>query len=1215
MKPASERRTAAPSVTIGQVLPGRRAARPTPAPAGDPADAAFKAGLAAHQAGRGQDAEAGYRRALGIDPDRVVAWNNLGMLLAAAQRHGEAEAAYREAIKRNPGYIQAWNNLGILLDKLKRRAEAEQVYREAIRLAPETAYSHINLGALYINSERFAEAETAYRRAIECDPGIAAAYNNLGIVLHRLHRTREAEAAFRHAYALQPGLGHALGKISYMKRAMADWAGLAEDDRETLRFIERGQPSNLPPFSLLSIPEATPAHLRDAARLRCEHLLPVEISRPPLATTIRPATGRPLRIGYLSADFHEHATSHLLAGVIDSHDASAFAIHLFSYGPSADDGARRRLQAACQGFHELSTLPDAAAARCIAGQEIDILVDLKGFTRNSRAGISALRPAPIIVNWLGYPGSLGHPRLADYLIGDPVVSPLQYAAHYSETLALMPHCYQPNDRARVIGPTPTRAEAGLPETGFVFCSFNQTYKLNPEMFDPWCRLLAAVPGSVLWLLQPKAPVAVDNLRREAAARGIDPARLVFAANRPQAEHLGRLRLADLALDTFPVTSHTTGSDALWAGVPLVTKLGPAFVSRVAASLLHGVGLPELVAADDADYVAKALDLARHPEKLAELRARLDRQRLTAPLFDTLRFTRDLERLYRAIWAQAVAGTRQPIVLPAEVRKATKLYGKLDTSMARMIDSVAEGKALFKQATAEANAGRLKNAEALYLRLIALRPRAAGAYNNLANLYSRMGRVEEAMQAYGKTLEIQPHHGHALSQFVHLRQMLAIWPDLHTLSRTLLGLLDTHQTKSSLTPFALLGLPESTPEQLRLSGMRYVQSYFAAQLDTPARMTEVKPAAGRALNIGYLSADLQEHATTHLLAGVIDSHDATACAVHLFSYGQVKDDAYRQRLRASGAKFHDLAQLSDQAAAECIAGQDIDILVDLKGFTRNSRAGISALRPAPIIVNWLGYPGSLGHPRLADYLIGDPVVSPLKHAAHYSETLALMPHCYQPNDRARVIGPTPTRAEAGLPETGFVFCSFNQTYKLNPEMFDLWCRLLVAVPGSVLWLLQPKAPVAVANLRREAAARGIDPARLVFAANRPQAEHLGRLRLADLALDTFPVTSHTTGSDALWAGVPLVTKLGPAFVSRVAASLLHGVGLPELVAADDAGYFDLALDLARHPDKLTELRARLDRQRLTAPLFDTARFTRDLERLYQAIWVQAVQGTRQPIVLG
>lgn len=658
MKAAPQVPPASPTVVVGRVFSGRGA---PPEPPCD-ADALFKAALAAHQAGDGRAAEAGYRRVLQIEPQRVVAWNNLGMLLAAGQRHAEAEAAYREAVRHNPEYIQAYNNLGILLDRLKRRTEAEQCYLEAIRIAPGTAYSHINLGALYINSERFAEAETAYRRAVELDPGIAAAHNNLGIVLHRLHRTREAEAAFRRAYALQPSLGHALGKIAYMKRAMADWAGLAEDDQEIIRFIERGLPSNLPPFSLLPIPAATPAQLRAAARLRCEHLLPVELARPPLVTAIRPAQGRPLRIGYLSADFHEHATSHLLAGVIEAHHAATFAIHLFSYGPSAEDGTRRRLQAASQGFHELSTLSDAAAARCIADQEIDILVDLKGFTRGSRAGITALRPAPIIVNWLGYPGSLGHPRLADYLIGDPVVTPLQHADHYSETLALLPHCYQPNDRARVIGPTPSRAAAGLPETGLVFCSFNQTYKLNPAMFDLWCRLLDAVPGSVLWLLQPKAPVAVEHLRREAAARGIDPARLVFAENLPLAEHLGRLRLADLALDTFPVTSHTTGSDALWAGVPLITKLGPAFVSRVAASLLHGVGLAELVADDDAGYFALALDLARHPEKLAALRARLDTQRLSAPLFDTERFTRDLERLYSAIQADQEAGRRQAIVL-------------------------------------------------------------------------------------------------------------------------------------------------------------------------------------------------------------------------------------------------------------------------------------------------------------------------------------------------------------------------------------------------------------------------------------------------------------------------------------------------------------------------------------------------------------------------
>ncbi len=306
-------------------------------------------------------------------------------------------------------------------------------------------------------------------------------------------------------------------------------------------------------------------------------------------------------------------------------------------------------------------------------------------------------------------------------------------------------------------------------------------------------------------------------------------------------------------------------------------------------------------------------------------------------------------------------------------------------------------------------------------------------------------------------------------------------------------------------------------------------------------------------------------------------------------------------------------MPDDEAASLIAADGVDILVDLKGYTQDTRMEIVAQRPAPIIISWLGYPGTLGHPQMADYIIGDPIVTPPGCASNYSETLALMPHCYQPNDRSRIIGDKPTRAEAGLPDSGFVFCSFNQSYKFSPPVFDLWCRLLVEIPGSVLWLLEPEVSV-MDNLRREAEVRGVNGARLIFAANLPLQEHLGRLQLADLALDTFPYNSHTTGSDAIWAGVPLVTRSGTTFASRVAASLLQASGLPELITTDVDVYFELAKSLAQSPQRLQEIRGKLATTRASMPLFDTLRFTRNLERLFLEIWDQHAMGRRDIVAI-
>jgi predicted O-linked N-acetylglucosamine transferase (SPINDLY family) len=298
----------------------------------------------------------------------------------------------------------------------------------------------------------------------------------------------------------------------------------------------------------------------------------------------------------------------------------------------------------------------------------------------------------------------------------------------------------------------------------------------------------------------------------------------------------------------------------------------------------------------------------------------------------------------------------------------------------------------------------------------------------------------------------------------------------------------------------------------------------------------------------------------------------------------------------------------------VLADEIDILVDLKAYTLDHRLAVSAMRPAPLIVNWLGYPGTLGHARLADYILGDPIVTPLAHAADYTESLALMPHCYQPNDRLRPVGDGMTRAEAGLPEGVFVYCTFNQTYKITPKLFNIWCDILRAVEHSVLWLMRPEQLGAVDNLRREFAARGLDASRLIFGPHLSVRDHMRRLQCADLALDTFPYTSHTTGSDALWAGVPLVTCMGGTFPSRVAASLLTSAGMPELIAKDWREYAELGIRLGTDAEYHRSLRARLVAARKDAPLFDTAGFTKDLEAIYARMWHDFLRGERCHIVL-
>jgi predicted O-linked N-acetylglucosamine transferase (SPINDLY family) len=439
------------------------------------------------------------------------------------------------------------------------------------------------------------------------------------------------------------------------RRGLCEWDDFAEAAPYMRGILARGEGGVLSPFHLLSEPGVTGLEQRACSELWIrDRLAASRLECASLNFQFDRAARKKIRIGYLSSDFHDHATAQLLVETLEAHDRDRFDVRAYSYG--ADDGRamRRRLEKTFDDFRDIVDLSDHEAARIIYQDEIDILIDLKGYTRNARTGILLLHPAPIQVNYLGYPGTLGG-GLCDYIVTDRFVTPPARAADYAEALAFMPNAYQPHGRGGRMGPGPKRAAAGLPATGFVFCCFNQVYKLTPEMFSLWCRLLDFAPGSVLWLLD--CGVANGNLRNEALKRGIRPDRLIFAPDVAHADHLERLQLADLVLDTAPYGAHTTASDALSAGVPIVTCPGDTFPSRVAGSLLKAVGLDELIARDMADYFGLAGALATDPGRLQALRNKLQRDRATCPLFDVARYTADLEHLYEIMWERYWTGLR------------------------------------------------------------------------------------------------------------------------------------------------------------------------------------------------------------------------------------------------------------------------------------------------------------------------------------------------------------------------------------------------------------------------------------------------------------------------------------------------------------------------------------------------------------------------------
>ena len=593
---------------------------------------------------RPSDALRSFEHALNLKPDFLAALNNRGNALLELKRFEEALASYEKALALDHNFAKAANNRGVALEELRRHDEALASYDKALAIKPDYAEAFDNRGLALYELKRYDDAIASYDRALAINPRLTQAHWHRGNALNELKRYDEALESYRSALSINRDYPEARASAIHLRQQLCDWRGL-EPEFEALRHRATQ------PFILFAIPGVQPSEQLSCARRFVEETCGASLSSPPLWTNRR-YEGQKLRVGYLSADFRDHPVSQLLVETIELHDRERFDVFAYSYGADDHSPLRRRLQGAFDTFRDVATMPDSAVARRIVDDGIQILIDLTGHTRNARLAITALRPAPIQVTWFGYPGTLGHERLADYIIGDAIVTPPQSRGDFSEKLALMPNCFQPNDRKRAIGDKPTRQAVGLPVDGFVFCCFNQSYKINAAMFDIWCRLLAAVPHSVLWLLG-ETPTMQRNLRSEARARGISEDRLVFAPRVAPSEHLARMQVADLFLDTLPCNAGATASDALWAGVPLVTCMGDTLVGRYAASLLHAAGLPELVTSSLADYEALSLKLATDAARLKEIRTKLKANRSTCALFDSARFTRDLEGLFRKMWADHV----------------------------------------------------------------------------------------------------------------------------------------------------------------------------------------------------------------------------------------------------------------------------------------------------------------------------------------------------------------------------------------------------------------------------------------------------------------------------------------------------------------------------------------------------------------------------------
>ena len=601
----------------------------------DHAGALHLLGVLAFQQGQAGAAAELIGKAVAIDEGQPAYFYNLGLALHAARRLEEAAGAYGAALKLAPNYAEAHNNLGTVLQDLGRLQDAAKEYETAIRLQPAYPDAHNNLGSVLARLGRSKDAIPAFEKAIRLTPLFVQAHMNLGFALQETGRWAEAAGRYAEAVRLKPDHAEAAAQYLYCLRQTCDWRDIERAERNLL-----GQTGKYSPFMPLIIDSSAKQQLAVAQCWAAQH---AHIAPFPRRTAPH---GPKIRLGYLSADFCNHAVAQLVVELIERHDRQRFEVTGYSYGPDDGSPLRQRLMQGFDRFEDVRSLSNEEAARLIRQHGIDILVDLTGYTASARTEILAYRPAPMQVNFLGYPGTLGADFI-DAIIADPICIPPEDELFFTEKVVRL-DCYQPNDSQRPVAEeTPSREACGLPEHGVVFCCFNNGFKITPALFAVWMRLLAKIPGSVLWLLDTNR-WAKDNLRREASAAGISPDRLVFAPRLALRDHLARHRLADLFLDTLPYNAHTTASDALWVGLPVLTCLGTSFAGRVAASLLTAVGMPELITRSLADYEELALALAADPARLAGLKAKLAANRATALLFDSTRFARAIEAVYEAI---------------------------------------------------------------------------------------------------------------------------------------------------------------------------------------------------------------------------------------------------------------------------------------------------------------------------------------------------------------------------------------------------------------------------------------------------------------------------------------------------------------------------------------------------------------------------------------
>ncbi len=700
-----------------------------------------------------------FDQVLTINPGHPFILNNRGNALKELKRYEEALASYDKAIVLYPDYADAYNNRGNALKELRRYEDALLCYDRALALKPDNAAVHNNRADVLLEMKRYEEALVSYDKAIELQSDDADAYNNRGNALQELRRNEDALLSYERALELKPDYKFLSGMCLHSRMKMCDWSAFDDQVHQLAEKIERHEQVSLP-FPLLALTDSLSLQ-KKSALIYVQERFPESHALPEIPKLNRHDK---IRIGYYSADFCNHPVSFLTAELFELHNRERFELVAFSFGPEKKDEMRERVKVAFDRFIDVRNLSDMEVAELSRSLEIDIAIDLGGFTTDSRTGIFALRAAPIQVSYIGYLGTMGAAYI-DYLIADATIVPEESRKHYSEKIVYLPS-YQVNDtKRRIADRVFTREECGLPQKGFVFCCFNNNYKITPGTFDGWMRILLQVEGSVLFLYADNDSAAV-NLKKEAESRGVEGERLIFGKRLSRPEYLARYRVADLFLDTLPYNAGTTASDALWAGLPVLTCMGESFASRVAASLLNAIRLPELITSTQEEYEALAIELATNPEKLGQICSKLEQNRFTTPLFDTQLFTHHIEEAYREMYEryQADLPPDHLVVEPSiacfksDSQKNRRGFA-LKNGKSVVLSQAATGDhaSLLQSALTLHQQGRFDEAEALYREILLSQPCHFDAMQLIATIAAQKKNFFEAVALFDEALAINPDH--------------------------------------------------------------------------------------------------------------------------------------------------------------------------------------------------------------------------------------------------------------------------------------------------------------------------------------------------------------------------------------------------------------------------------------------------------------------------